>query len=179
MIEHGVYIRWEHTLIGIVHLDGRIGPPKEGLRQIRTVTNSTLNLEIGAARTQRKARHTLLVEHPLHLVHPDGHRVVFILHNGTVDRHKGTGTVVLRPVELDATRDPRSCKTHQCRFDDVVIIDEMALFDLVVSHLDASAQLRQDHHLDILVLDINGLIFLVDLLVADRLNHRVRINHTT
>ena len=61
----------------------------------------------------------------------------------------------------------------------MVIIDEMALFDLVVSHLDASAQLRQDHHLDILVLDINGLILLIHLLVAHCLDNRIRIYHAT
>ena len=49
MIEDGIHIRWEHTLIGIVHLNSRIRPPKEGLRQIGAVAHTSLNLEIGTA----------------------------------------------------------------------------------------------------------------------------------
>ena len=72
MIEDRIHIRREHALIGIVHLNSRIRPPEECLRQIGTVADTTLYLEIGTAWTQRKARHTFLMEHPLHLVHPYG-----------------------------------------------------------------------------------------------------------
>ena len=72
MIEHGIDIGWEHTLIGIVHLDSWVGPPQECLRQIGTIAYTTLNLEISTAWAQRKASHTLLVEHALHLVYPNG-----------------------------------------------------------------------------------------------------------
>ena len=47
--------------------------------------------------------------------------------------------MVLRPVELDTATNPRSCQSHESRFDDVVVIHEVALLDLVIRHLDASA----------------------------------------
>ena len=75
--------------------------------------------------------------------------------------------MVLWPVELDATRDPRTCQAHQSRFDDVIIIDKMTLLDLVVGHLNTSAQLWQYHHLDIFILQIDGLPFFIYLLVRD------------
>ena len=61
----------------------------------------------------------------------------------------------------------------------MVVIHEMTLFDLVVGHLDAPAQLWQDHYLDILVLEIDSLVFLVGLLVADALDDGIRIDHPT
>ena len=73
MIEDGIHVRGEHALIGIVHLNGGIGPPQEGLGQRCAVADAPLNLKIGAAGTQREARHALLMEHALHLVHPHRH----------------------------------------------------------------------------------------------------------
>ena len=61
----------------------------------------------------------------------------------------------------------------------MIVIHEVALFDLVVGHLDTSTQFWQDHHHDILVLDKHGLVVLVHFLVADRLNDGIRINHST
>ena len=61
----------------------------------------------------------------------------------------------------------------------MIVIHEVALFDLVVGHLDTSTQFWQDHHHDILVLDKHGLVVLVHFLVADRLNDGIWINHST
>ena len=108
MIENGVHIGWEHTLIGIVHLDGRIRPPEECLGQVCAVRYASLDFEIGTTRAQGETCHAFLVEHALHLVDPYRHRTVFIVNNGAIDRHKSAGTMVLGPVELNATTDPRS-----------------------------------------------------------------------
>ena len=87
--------------------------------------------------------------------------------------------MVLGPVELDATTDPRASKAYKRRLHHVVIIHEVSLLDLIVGHLDASAQFGQDHHLDIFVLEIDGLVVLVHLLIADRLDNGIRIDHPT
>ena len=86
--------------------------------------------------------------------------------------------MVLGPVKLNTATDPRSGQTHKRRLHHMVIIDEMTLLDLVISHLDASPQLGQNHHEDIIVFEIYGLIVLIDLLVANRLYHGIRIEHT-
>ena len=179
MIEHGIDIRRKHTLVGIVHLHGGIGPPEEGLRQRRTVRHATLNLQIGTAGTQRETSHPLLVEHALHLVHPHRHGAVLVLNDGGIDGHKGRWTMVLGPVELDAARYPGTRQSDECRLDDMVVIDEVALPQLVVGHLDATAQLRQYHDLDILILQVDGLPVFVYFLVTNRLDDGVRIHHTT
>ena len=102
MVEYGIDIRGEDTLVVVVYLYRGIGPPEEGLRQAGPVRHLPLNLEIGTAGTQGEASHALLVEHAFHLVHPDGHGAVIIVGDGAVDRHIGRRTVVLGPVELYA-----------------------------------------------------------------------------
>ena len=165
MVKHGIHIGREHALVFIIYLHGRVRPPEERLRQRGAVRNATLDLQIGTAGAQGEARHPLLVEHPLHLVLPDRYAPVGILHDGAVHGQVGARTVVLRPVELDAAAYPRPRQAHQCGLDDVVIVHEVALLDLVVRHLDAAAQFGQDHHLDIFVLQVDGLPLLVHFLV--------------
>ena len=87
--------------------------------------------------------------------------------------------MVLGPVKLDAATDPRTCQSHKCRFHYMVIINEVTLLNLVVGHLDTSTQFWQNHHLDILILEIHSLVVLICFLVADRLDDWVRIDHTT
>ena len=70
MIEHCVDVGWEHTLISIVHIHSRIGPPQEGLRHVGAVVEAAFDFQIGTAWTQGKACHTLLMEHLLHFAYP-------------------------------------------------------------------------------------------------------------
>ena len=179
MVEHGIDVGREHTLVLVVHLHSRVGPPKEGLRHVGAVVEAAFDFQIGTARAQREACHTLLVEHLLHLAHPHAHRAIGILLDAGVDRHEGRRTVVLGPVELDSTRDPRADESHQCRLDNVVVVDEVALCNLVVGHLHAATQFGQHHHLDVLVLQPDGQILFVDFLVAHGLNDGIWIDHTT
>ena len=119
------------------------------------------------------------MEHPLHLVHPYRHTAVLVLHDVAVYGQVGAGTVVLWPVELDAARYPWPRQSHECRLDDVVVIDEVALLDLIIRHLDATAQFRQHHYLEILVLQVHSPPFLRCRLVGYRLDDGIRINHAT
>ena len=177
VVEHGVDVWWEYALVGIVHLNGGVGPPQECLRQRSAVAHVALNLQISTAWAQRKAGCSLLMEHALHLIHPYGYRTILILHNFRIHGQIGRWAVVLWPVELDATAYPRSCQTHQGWFDDVVVIDEMTLLNLVVGHLHATAQLWQDHYLDVFVLHPDGFVLLIHLLVGNALDDWIRIDH--
>lgn len=73
--------------------------------------------------------------------------------------------MVLRPVEFDTSRNPRAGQSDQRRLDNVVVVDEVTLLNLVVSHLHTAAKLWQNHHLYIFVLDEHGVVFLVSLFV--------------
>ena len=64
--------------------------------------------------------------------------------------------MVLRPVELDAAANPRAGQSDKRRLDDILAVDEVVIVRLVTSHVDAAAELRQDHDSDELVLQMNG-----------------------
>ena len=72
---------------------------------------------------------------------------------------------MLRPVELDTAGNPRASKSHKRGFDDVIVVDEVTLFDFVISHLHTSTKLGQYHHLDVFILQPDGLPVLIHLLV--------------
>ena len=169
-------VRREYALVGFVDVDCGIGPPKKGLGDFRPVKHHSLDFEVSAARPQRETGHTFLMEHPLHLVGPDGHASVRILLDFEIDRKEGARTVMLGPVELDSTGNPGSGKAYERRLDDPVVIDEMALLDFVVSHLDPSPELGEDHHLDVFILQEDCKIFLVHLLPGDALDHGIGID---
>ena len=127
---------------------------------------------------QGETCHTFLVEHALHFAHPHRDTAIGVLLDCGIYGHIGAGAVVLRPVELNASRNPGTCKTHKSGLDHVVVVDEVALLYLVVSHLHTAAKLGQNHHFDILVFDIYGIVLLIYLLVGHRLDYRVGINYT-
>ena len=179
MIEHGIDIRWKYTLIGIVHLNSRIGPPQESLWQIGTIAHPTLYFKIGTTWAQGKASHAFLVEHTLHLVHPYGDRAILVLNDSAINRHIGGWTMVLRPVKLYTTANPRTCQAYQCGLDNVVVIYKVALLNLIVSHLHTATQFGQNHHFDIFVLDINSFVLFIYFFVAHRLNDGVGIHYAT
>ena len=87
--------------------------------------------------------------------------------------------MVLWPVELNTTANPRTRETNECRLDDVIVVDEMAPGYLVISHLHTTAQFGQNHHFDIFVFKPNGLIVFVHLFIAYRLDDRIGIDYTT
>ena len=179
VVEDGIHVGREDALVLVVHLNGWVCPPEEGLRQRRAVADAPLNLQVGAARTQRKAGHALLVEHALHLVHPHRHRPVRVLHNIAVHGQIGRWTMVLRPVELYAAADPRPCQSYEGRLDDVVVVHEVALLDFVVGHLYAPAQLGHHHHLQVFVLQEHHLPLMGCRLIGYRLDDGVRVHHPT
>ena len=176
VVEHGVDVRREHRAVKIVDRHGGVGPPEEGLRQLGGVVEFALYLEVCAAGAQGEACHPLLVCHALQLVDPDCHRAVGILLDVGVHRHVGAGAVMLGPVELYASRDPGACESYERRFDDMVVIYEVAPADFVVGHLDASSQFGEHHHLDVFVLQVHRVPLPVMLGVGYRLDYRIGID---
>ena len=177
MVEHGIDVRGEHTLVFIVHCHSGVCPPEEGLRHIGAVVQHSLYLKECASWTKCESRHSLLVEHTLLLVHPHGDRAVPVLLYRAVNGQECGWTMVLRPVELNASAYPGTCESHECRLHHMVVINEVALLNLVVSHLHAAAEFGQYHYLYIFVFDIHGMVFHIFFLVGYRLNHGIWINH--
>ena len=124
-------------------------------------------LKIRTTRAQRESRHSLLVEHTLHLVYPYRNGAVGILLYLCVNGHIGAGTVVLGPVELDATANPRTGKTYKGGLYHMIVIYKVAFLYLIVCHLHTPTQFGQNHHLYIFILNINSLIIVVYTLITN------------
>ena len=107
---------------------------------------------------------------------PKAQRLNALLRHAPVLGGKGGGAVVLGPVELDAPGNPRSGKTHQGRLDNFVIIDEVIPVGFVVGALNATAQLGQHHHANIIILQEHGGIGLIGFFIQDFVHHRQGIH---
>ena len=171
-----VHVRREDGLGVVVHRHRRIRPPQEGLGQRGPVVELSADFDIGLVRIQRKLRDLLGAVHLVHVVDQQRLAAVRVLPQLMVHRHIGRGTMVLRPVELDAAGDPGSQKPHQRRLDHMIVVNKVVIIGLVVGPLDSAAQLRQDHHLDVLILQIDRLPVPVMLLPADDLGGGIGIN---
>ena len=86
---------------------------------------------------------------------------------------------MLGPIELHATGDPRPEQTYQRRLDHVLAVEEIVVVGFVLAHMNAAADLRQDHQAKVLVFQIDGLVLLIDLLVGKPVGKGVRIYLST
>ena len=129
----------------LVNVGGHVSPPEEGLRLESSVIKADLELDIGLARMQADAMHALHAGHGIVVAAPDCDGTIWIALDGGFHRHESRGAMMLGPVELDASGNPRSGEADQSRFDDVLAIEKVVAVALVDTHMDAAADRRQDH----------------------------------
>src|SRR5690606_29373990 len=91
---------------------------------------------------------------------------------------KSTGPMMLGPIELDPTTNPRPREAHKGRFDHLIVIYEMIVIGSIERHLNSTTEFRQDHDFQILVLKENSIVGAVFLLTRNRFDHRKRVHGT-
>src|SRR5580700_3610745 len=104
---------------------GDVSPPKKGLSLLSAVVQPHFELEHGSAGAQADAVHSFHSRHGIVVAAPYGDGAVWVAFHGGFDRHEGCGTMVLRPVELDATGDPGASEPHEGGLNDVLTIEEV------------------------------------------------------
>ena len=176
VVEHRVDIRREDGLGVVVDRHSRVCPPEEGLGQVGAVVQLAFDFNVRLVGVDREADFALGAVHLVNLAALHRLAAVGVLLDLVVGGSKGSGAVVLRPVELDAAGDPRSEQTNQRGLDDLVVIDEIIAVRLIIGALDAASQLRQNHHLDIVVFQPEGGVGHILLLVEDLVHNGVRIH---
>ena len=154
VVGHEGDVRREERLVVIVDLHGSVRPPQEGLGHRRPVVEAHPELQHGAPRPQADAVHPLHSPHRLVLGQPGRPRSVGRGLDRPVGRQVGRRAVVLGPVELDPAGDPRSQQADEGRLDHVLAIEEVVAVGEIAGQEDAPAELRQDHHPEILVLQV-------------------------
>ena len=146
MIGHVVHVGREERLIAIVHAGGDVGPPEKGLRERCAVEQPRPQLDQRAARPKPETVHPLEAVERIVLAHPHRARPVGFFLDEHIGGQERSRPVMLRPVELDATRDPRAGEADERRFDHVLPVEEIVVFvRLVLAEKDASANFRQHH----------------------------------
>ena len=86
---------------------------------------------------------------------------------------------MLRPVELGSAGNPRTAQADQRRLDDMLAVEEVVAVGFVEPDLDTPAEFRQDHELDVLVLQHDRLIGPVEFFLGNAVSQRVGIDPST
>ena len=158
VVHNSVDVRREDGVGVIVDGNRRVCPPEEGLRCGSPVIELTFDLDIGFAGIESDGGHTFGAVHFVDLAQMNGAGAVGILFQEIIHRRVGGGTMVLGPVKFDAAGDPGTCKTHEGRFDYMVVIDKIVVVRFVQGPLDAAAQFGKDHEFQVFVFQVDGVV---------------------
>ena len=106
MVEDGMHVRRKDRLRMIVDRKRGIGPPQERLWQRCSIIQLDKELQIGLSWVEREARGHFRPIHPVDFADPDGFAAISVMPGGILDRAERIRAVMLRPIELDSTRNP-------------------------------------------------------------------------
>ena len=84
--------------------------------------------------------------------------------------------MMLRPVELNTARDPRTEQSHERWLDHVLAIEEVVLVCLVEPSVNAAADLWKNHQMNEFVFEKNSLVGFVHFLERNAIDKWIRIN---
>ena len=169
-------VRRKDRLCMVVYRDSRVRPPEECLGQRRPVVELAFDLNVRLVRIEGKRSDPLRPVHLIHVIDQKRLAAVLIFLDQMVHRHKRSRPVVLRPVKFDAARDPWAQQPNKRRLDHMVIVHKIISVRLVIGSLDPASELREDHHLDIVVFKKHRLVNLIRFLAADLFRRRIRIH---
>ena len=176
VIGHVINIRREKTLIGFVNACGNVCPPKKGLHKRRSVVGAHLDFKICASWMHTDPVHAFHACHWIVVAAPDGLRAVGVFFDVEVHRQERRGPMMLRPVEFDATGNPRPGEAHERRLDHWLMIDCVVAVCFVLKDVDASANFRQHHRADEFILNPHSFPFAIHWLFRDPVREWQRVH---
>ena len=144
----------EYRAVIIVYGHGKVCPPHKHLRKFGAVVNTNLCFYVTSALIDGYTRHTLHSAKGFNLACPDGFTAIRVVFLYSLKGHVGGGSVVLGPVKLDTSGNPRSCKTYKCGLYNLVIINKIVISHLVKSTKYLTAQCW--HNLSFYILVFKG-----------------------
>ncbi len=171
VVGHHRHVGGEERLVVVVHLRGHVGPPEERLRPLVPVEQPHPELDDGRPWSQPDPVHALHAGERVVVGAPD-HALALVDLPGR--RQEGGGPVVLRPVELDAARQPGSGQPDQGRLDDRVGVEQRRAGAPVEGQLDPTAELGQHQYPEVVVLQVEAGPAVVGAGLADPVVERQR-----
>ncbi|MOA10641.1 hypothetical protein D3C78_1305400 [compost metagenome] len=114
------------------------------MRLSRTVIELGMYFQISLARVQREARCYLRAVHTVDFTYPYRRAPIFIFLQAILYWSERIRTVMLRPVELDASRYPWTGKTDESRLDNTVIVHKIIVIRFIDCAVNPSADFRHN-----------------------------------
>ena len=176
VVEPEVAARREEDLVVVAAVHRDVRPVDHRLDPGLAVHEDVLRLQHGAVGQQGEADRPLQAPAELRLADPERLGAVLVRNELPVNRHRGGRAVVVREVPLHAAGDPRAEHADERGLHDVLAVEDLEAGLLVGEVEQVPAVLRQESHLEPLVLEHEVLVVLVDLLVVQHVLHRVRVH---
>src|ERR1039457_5071262 len=108
-----------------------ICPPQERLSQSRASVDPAFEFDIRFDGMQTDSVHALHAVYGIVIAAPDGDRAIRMLFDLRLNRHESRGPMVLRPVKLHASGNPRTSQSHQGRSYDVLPVKEIVAIGFI------------------------------------------------
>ena len=176
VVEPEVAARREEDLVVVAAVHRDVRPVDHRLDPGLAVHEDVLGLQHGAVGEQGEADRPLQAAAQLRLADPERLGAVLVRNELPVDRHRGGRAVVVREIPLHAAGDPRAEHADERGLHDVLAVEDLEAGLLVREVEEVPAVLREEAHLEPLVLEHEVLVVLVDLLVVQHVLHRVRVH---
>ncbi len=174
----GVFRGREADLGVVPGVDGRIGPEVGVVVRERRIRQENAVLEAGAIGKHGDLDGPFHPPHPLERADGAGNAAVVVVQHLVRHRRESVdGVAAGGKVPLDAAGKPGAAESHQPRLDDVIPIDKVeVVVGLVVSSVNAPAEVRQHDHAEIVVFEDDGAVGPIGLVSPDVGLHRVGID---
>ena len=169
-------IRGEDDLVIRIGADRRVGETEHGLGQGCAVEDADRHLHGRGIRPQGQADDPFRPMAQLDFSHPDGGASVRAVDDEVVDGQKSRGPVVMGDVPFHPARDPGPQHTDEGRFDDMLAVDEVIPIGFVLGGEQPAADLGQDAQFEVFIFQIDRLVGLVLLEIAQTIEKGVGIN---
>ena len=112
MIHDSMDIRRENGLGMFIRNYSRICPPEEGLREFGGVVQLSCNFHICLVWIEGDKGNCFCPIHAIAVIEENARTSIWIMSDFVINVHKSCWAVVLRPIELNTSADPRTKKAH-------------------------------------------------------------------
>src|ERR1043165_4561211 len=112
MISNIRNVRRKKTLVSFMYTNRHICPPQKRLNKRRPIVSAYFQLKDSAFRMQADTMHPFHAGHRIVVAAPYSFRAIGVFFDADVDRQKCRRTMMLRPIELDTSTDPRACQPN-------------------------------------------------------------------
>ena len=170
-------ISGKEAFVLVVDTSCDVRPPEKRLRKGSAVVETGFQFHDGGIGSEANAVRALKPVQRIVIGHPHRHAAVVAALDGDLNGHECRRAVVLRPVELHATREPRSRKPYKRGLDDGVTVEEVVVVvRLVLPDVNAPADFGEKDDARVVVFERDSIVLAHFRLVHHLIDERYGID---